>query len=299
MLTAESDRISRQCSGVARPVSASLMTCSVVAIRIGYISASMRARALVKNASSSAAVERELLTILAEQAQQAGWAAFDMGDQSNAERLYKDSHAIAVEAAHAPLAGNALAFLAYQTLPNDPAAGVVLAEQSCLTAGDQAPASVRALLHERRGWAHAVAGNAGAADAALGAAREALADDDGQPQPDWSRWVDQQELLIMTGRCWTELRRPLRAVPVLANVLKNFDDTHARDKALYSSWLAESYLIAGEIEQAATTTTQILKISAGVASVRPRQRIQPVLAQLEVHRGVAEVDEALELARAH
>ncbi len=263
-----------------------------------YLAEYESTRSLVKKASSSTVVEKELLTILAEQAQQAGWAAFDMGDQANAERLYKDSHAIAVEAAHAALAGNALAFLAYQTLPNDPVVGVALAEQSCVTAGGQAPASVRALLHERRAWAHAVAGNAGAADAALGIAQEALAGDDGQAQPDWSRWVDRQELLIMTGRCWTELRRPLRAVPVLVDVLKDFDDTHARDKALYSSWLAESYLIAGEIEQAATTTTQILKISAGVASVRPRQRIQPILAQLETHNGIAEVDEALQLARA-
>jgi hypothetical protein len=66
-------------------------------------------------------------------------------------------------------------------------------------------------------------------------------------------WVDEAEIDIMAGRCWTELRRPLRAVPVLEAVLAGFDDTCARDKAPYLTWLATSYVQAHEVEQAATT----------------------------------------------
>ncbi|MGA5703402.1 hypothetical protein [Peterkaempfera bronchialis] len=102
----------------------------------------------------------------------------------------------------------------------------------------------------------------------------------------------------MTGRCWTELRRPLRAVPVLEQVLAGFDDAHARDKALYLSWLADSYLAAGEIEQAAAITGRVLDLSAGVASVRPRQRVTPVLQRLAAHRELPQVAEVLEKARA-
>ncbi|MFE7158931.1 hypothetical protein [Streptomyces sp. NPDC057636] len=75
-----------------------------------------------------------------------------------------------------------------------------------------------------------------------------------EPVPDWAAWVDQDEADIMKGRCWTELRRPLRAVPVLEAVLARFDDAQARDKSLYLSWLAESYLAAGGVEQAAVVT---------------------------------------------
>lgn len=55
----------------------------------------------------------------------------------------------------------------------------------------------------------------------------------------------------MTGRCWAGLGRPLRAVPLLEDVLEGFDDAHARDKALYSCWLADAYVTAGEPEEAA------------------------------------------------
>ncbi|EGX55319.1 XRE family transcriptional regulator [Streptomyces zinciresistens K42] len=76
-----------------------------------------------------------------------------------------------------------------------------------------------------------------------------------------------------TLRCWTELRRPLRAVPVLEAALARYDDAHARDKSLYLSWLADSYLTAGEVEQAATVTGHAVALASEVASVRPRERL--------------------------
>ena len=101
----------------------------------------------------------------------------------------------------------------------------------------------------------------------------------------------------MTGRCWTELRRPLRAVPVLEQALAGFDNTHARDKALYLCWLADAYLSAGEIEQAATIAAQIIDLSTDVASVRPRQRLAPILRTLATHTNLPNVRDVLEAAR--
>jgi hypothetical protein len=63
----------------------------------------------------------------------------------------------------------------------------------------------------------------------LAEAREALHAAASRPEPDWVFWVDDDELNIMVGRCWTELRRPLRAVPTLEAVLARYEDTHARD----------------------------------------------------------------------
>ncbi|WP_435128721.1 hypothetical protein [Actinacidiphila sp. bgisy144] len=100
----------------------------------------------------------------------------------------------------------------------------------------------------------------------------------------------------MTGRCWTELRRPLRAVPVLESALASYDDSHARDKALYTSWLADSYLTAGEVEQAAAATGRALDLADGVASVRPRARLAPLLTKLAVHRQSPVVAVVLEQA---
>ncbi len=263
-----------------------------------YLGEYQATKAVLREASYTEETGRALLSVLAEQAQQAGWAAFDAGNHADARGLYEDSHRAAAEAGDAALAGNALAFLAYLRINGDRLAGVETAEQSCRTAGADAPPGVRALLHERLAWAYAVAGRVSETERALHAAEAALNDGDGSPQPDWVAWVDRDELRIMTGRCWTELRRPLRAVPILDDVLTRYDDTHARDKSLYLSWLAESYMAAHEVEQAATITSRVLELSAGVASVRPRQRIEPTLRQLTVHRELPAVAEALERAGA-
>lgn len=116
--------------------------------------------------------------------------------------------------------------------------------------------------------------------------------------PDWAAWVDDTELDIMAGRCWTELRRPLRAVPVLTTALARYDDLHARDEALYLSWLADALLMAGEVEEAARATGDALDLAVGVASVRPGKRLAPVLTQLARHRELPAVRDSLERASA-
>ncbi len=87
----------------------------------------------------------------------------------------------------------------------------------------------------------------------------------------------------MTGRCWAVLHRPVRAVPVLERAILRFDDTYARDKALYLSWLADAYLDANEVEQACATAALAARLSADVGSPRPGQRLEAVLNRLSPH----------------
>ncbi|WP_267242707.1 XRE family transcriptional regulator [Streptomyces sp. PR69] len=265
-----------------------------------YLGEYQNTRVMLRHRSYTEETGRALLSVLAEQAQQAGWAAFDSGRHAEARGLYEASRKSATDAGDAALAGNALAFLAYQGLQGDRQArqdAVQTAARSCVTAGPDAPPGVRALLCERLAWAHAVAGHADETERALEAAHDAAAEVDGAPQPDWTAWVDETELQIMAGRCWTELRRPLRAVPVLEAALARYDDSHARDKALYLSWLADSYLAAGEVEQAATVARRALDLSSGVASVRPRERLAPVLRRLGEYQALRVVAEVLDVAR--
>jgi tetratricopeptide (TPR) repeat protein len=264
-----------------------------------YLGEYHRTRTLLRQRSYTERTGRGLLSVLAEQAQQAGWAAFDGGRHAEARGLYEASHKAATDAGDAALAGNALAFLAYQGLWGDRQArhdAVQTAARSCATAGPDAAPGVRALLYERLAWAHAVAGQAAETERALEAAQAALTEANGAPQPDWTAWVDETELQIMSGRCWTELRRPLKAVPLLEAALRRYDDSHARDKALYLSWLADSYMTAGEVEQAAKATSRALDLSSGVASVRPGERLEPVLQRLHQHRGLPVVAEVLDAA---
>ncbi|MFH8660994.1 XRE family transcriptional regulator [Streptomyces afghaniensis] len=260
-----------------------------------YLGEYQATKALLRDSVFTPESRRGTVSLLAEQAQQAGWAAFDGGQQTQAESLYEESQHAAREAGDADLLANAYAFLAYQAADRNMA--VEMAATSCSTITPTTPSSVRALLHERMAWACAVAGQPHRVEEALDAARSALDErQNGEPERDWAAWVDETELDIMTGRCWTELRRPLRAVPVLTRALARYDDHHARDKALYLSWLADAYLAAGEVEEAAAVTNRALDLSIGVASVRPRQRLTPVLNQLRQHQGLGVVQDVLKRA---
>jgi len=250
---------------------------------------------LLKQASYTTATGRDLLAIAAEQAQQAGWAAFDAGRHADAERLYSMSLRAAKEAGSPLLAGNSLAHLSYQQASTEHS-GVEAATASCDTAGDHAPSAVRALLLGRLAWAYAVAGDAGETERALACAEDAVTSADSRSVPGWAEWMDHTEVQIVAGRCWTELHRPLRAIPVLESALAAYDDSHARDKSLYLTWLAESYIDAAEVEQATSVMNGALDLSAGIGSVRPRQRVMAVVRRLARHRNLPQVAELMERA---
>ncbi|RJQ92316.1 hypothetical protein [Amycolatopsis panacis] len=155
---------------------------------------------LLRGASFTGDIGRELHVLLAGHLQQAGWAAFDHGDLRRASRFYADSRRAAEEAGAQDLAGNALAYAAYQqttTAKN----GTAVADASYEVAREAATPKVSALLLSRKAWAYAVAGDVRQADTALAMARDALNQPDERPEPDWVFWVDSAEVDIMAGRC--------------------------------------------------------------------------------------------------
>ncbi|MEW1611969.1 MULTISPECIES: helix-turn-helix transcriptional regulator [unclassified Streptomyces] len=240
-----------------------------------------------------------LLVQLAELAQIAGWVASDAGQHAEAERIYRLGLSAATQAEDRTLAGNLAGSLAYQ-LSNTgrELEGLELSRVALDGAGPDAPAKARALYLDRVAWAHTKAGgteNAQHAMRALGEASEALAEDsEGTEEPAYLYWVDAGELRVMESRVYTELRRPLRAVPLLREVLGKYDATHTRELALYLSWLAVAYADANEPEEAAATAERVLSLSADVASERTAQRVRVVLERLAEYADVPEVRSVLE-----
>ncbi|MFB7634377.1 helix-turn-helix transcriptional regulator [Streptomyces sp. NPDC056149] len=244
--------------------------------------------------SYSNPTERQLLIQIAELAQIAGWIASDAGCHEEAERVYRLGLSAATQAEDGTLAGNLAGSLAYQ-LSNvgREVEGLHLALAALDGAGSHAPPKARALYLDRVAWAYTKVGgaeNAQHAIRALGEAGEALAEDSkGTESPAWLYWVDAGELQVMESRVYTELRRPLRAVPLLRKVLGEYDATHAREMALYLSWLAVAYADANEPEEAAATAERVVSLSADVASDRTAQRVGVVLARLAEYAEVPEV----------
>ncbi|WP_432063894.1 helix-turn-helix transcriptional regulator [Streptomyces sp. C10-9-1] len=233
---------------------------------------------------------RQLLQAIGELAQIAGWIASDAGQHEDAERIYRLGLSAAHQAGDTTLAGNLLGSLAYQVSNvGDPLEAVAMARAAADEATD-APPRARALYLDRVAWAHTQAGQQQPAMRALGEAGEAItAHTPGTEEPDYLYWVSPEELHVMEARVYTELHRPLRAVPLLNDVLDRYDASHARELALYLSWLAMALADANEPEGAAATADRMIRMSADVASDRTDGRAQVVLKRLTDFRDVPEV----------
>ncbi|GAA2045770.1 hypothetical protein GCM10009757_12730 [Streptomyces cheonanensis] len=95
------------------------------------------------------------------------------------------------------------------------------------------------------------------------------------------------------GVRFTKLRRPLRAVPLLQDVLARYDATHAREVALYRSWLAVALADANEPEQAAEEARRVIDTSGDLSSERTAERARTVLHRLKDYEDVPEAREVL------
>jgi transcriptional regulator with XRE-family HTH domain len=138
-----------------------------------YVAEVNQTRAALANTTHSGATRQTLLGVLAEQAQLAGWAAFDAGWLDRSEDLYATSRAAALDADNPGLYANALALDAYQrAFSGNPDAN--LATASCDALTERVPARVRALVYDRAAWTYAVTGMTAATENALGQAADAI-----------------------------------------------------------------------------------------------------------------------------
>ncbi|MGJ6969812.1 transcriptional regulator [Streptosporangium sp. G11] len=237
---------------------------------------------------------RALLVNIGELAQIVGWIASDAGQHDQAAQTYQLGISAAREAGDGSLEANLIGSLAYQIANvGDAQESVALTRAALDAAGRHASPRIRALTWDRLAWAHARAGEAQPAIRALGEASAALASTAGAEEPSYLYWVSPDELQIMEARAYTELHRPLRAVPLLTEVLARYDATHVREVALYLSWLSVALADANEPEEAAHTASRMLDMSADLTSDRTTQRARVVLTRLKPYADVPEVRELL------
>jgi transcriptional regulator with XRE-family HTH domain len=245
---------------------------------------------LLKSAAYTDELGRRLLIAVGELCQLAGWVASDAGLRSAAQRYYLAAMRAADAGGDRPLAAQAISSLAYQSASGDDArTAVVLARSAYEGARGTATAATQALLLERVAWAHARAGELTQTERALDAVDRAFEQRDPTEDPPWVYWLDRDEINVMAGRCYTELRRPAQAVPLLSAVLERYGDSRAREAALYTSWLAESQLQAGEIDHAGAAAIRMLELADRVNSARSDERLTYLHRALGPHRDVETV----------
>ncbi len=249
---------------------------------------------LYREGTHTSEVGRQLLRQIGELAQIAGWIASDAGQHQEAERIYRLGISAARQAEDHTLAGNIAGSLAYQfSNTGREAEGVTLAQAALNDAGPDAPPKARALYLDRVAWAHTKLGgveHGQQAMRALGEAGQALSEDsEGTESPAWLYWVDAGELRVMEARVFTEIHRPLRAVPLLREVLSGYDATHTRELALYLSWLAVALADGGEPEESAAVAERVISLGADASSERVAERVRVILRRLREYADVPEV----------
>ncbi|MFI6131318.1 helix-turn-helix domain-containing protein [Micromonospora sp. NPDC051141] len=254
--------------------------------------------ALLRESSHSESVGRDLLVVIADLCQLAGFVAEDSGRMAEARRY----HLAGMRAAHAggdtACAANCLSSLSYlEANVGDQHAAVTLARSAHAGGRHAAEATGRALFLERVAWAYARVGEVGLAERALGSVEDIYPEHGPVQAPSWAYWLTRDEVEIMAGRVWTELGRPLRAVPILERVIVRYGDDSPRETALYTTWLAKALLQAGEAEQAAITAGRALSFALRARSQRAAERVADLReALVSVAGGSRAVDEFLELS---
>ncbi|WIM97716.1 helix-turn-helix transcriptional regulator [Actinoplanes oblitus] len=250
---------------------------------------------LLKGAAYTEDVGRRLLVAIGELCQVAGWVLSDSGRLAEAERVYLAGVRAANAGGDVAGAANNLSSLAYQLAnTGDPRTAPTLARSAYAGARHHASATTLALLAERVAWAYARTGEARGAERALGQVEAEYDQRRPEDDPVWVYWLDQGEIEIMAGRVWTQLHRPLRAVPILERATSGYSDATGRETALYLSWLAESLIQANEVDRAAETASRAFRLSRQANSARAEDRIRLLGNQLGRFRGNAVVDSFLD-----
>lgn len=244
---------------------------------------------LLWEASYTEPLGRRLLVAIGELCQLAGWVLGDAGQYAKAAHYYS----VGVKAAHAAnnpgLAGNLISTLAYQVANVGNPREAVLFAQSADTGSKQATPTVQALFKERLAYAYAKAGEHRPTERTLTAVETAYEQRAPGDDPEWVYWLDEDEINIMAGRCYVELGKAERAVPLLSGVLKHYDERRTRELALYTSWLAEAHVQLGAVDEAVAAATRTLELTSQITSARSDDRVNLLRRKLQPYKDVPAV----------
>jgi transcriptional regulator with XRE-family HTH domain len=253
---------------------------------------------LLNEAACTEDQSRRLLTAAGELSQLAAWVAADAGLYREAARYTEGGILVAHAAGDQPLAANIISTLSYQLAnTGNPRQAALLARTAYAGARHTATATAKALLLERIAWGDAKCGDLTSCQRSLGQVEEIFSNSKPEDDPDWVYWLDKEEIDVMAGRCYTELKQPALAEPLLRNATTSYDNAKARENTLYLSWLAEDYILLGEIDRASEIATQVLELTTRVNSARTDERLRHLANMFRRYKDIRSVADFLDQYR--
>ncbi|WP_367044576.1 helix-turn-helix transcriptional regulator [Streptomyces sp. Je 1-332] len=219
------------------------------------------------------AAQRRYLAAVSEAAEVAGWLLFDAGAHDAARSAFLESHMLARHAGERPLEWFALDMLAMLDTERDRPGGVLRIAEEVLSRR-RIPPRVALLARVRRGRALAQIGERQRALIDLSAARGGLEDSLDPRDPEWTWWVNQQEVRGHSGHAFLSLSDLGSAIHIFHEALER---ATPRGAMLYRIGLVRSYAQGKAWKEVEEEIHKILPLLNTISSGRNRPLLRHAL----------------------
>ncbi|MET9803773.1 MFS transporter [Streptomyces sp. NPDC006368] len=249
--------------------------------------------------SYSDEVGRALFGATAELTRLAGWMAFDTGQQEAAQRYYIQALRLARAAADVPLGGYVLASMSLQaTYRGFADEGVDLAQAALERNRGLATARTMSFFRLVEARAHAKAGDAVAAGAALKAAEGWLERSrEGDADPTWLGFYSYDRFCADAAECYRDLKAPRQVRRFTEQALSRPTEEYVRSHGLRLVVSAVAELESGNLDAACAAGTRAVEVAGRISSARTTEYVRDLLHRLEPYGDEPRVVELRERAR--
>ncbi|MCL7379751.1 MFS transporter [Streptomyces sp. NPDC057539] len=244
-------------------------------------------------------VGRGLFGATAELTRLAGWMAFDTGQQEAAQRYYIQALRLARAAADVPLGGYVLASMSLQaTYRGFADEGVDLAQAALERNRGLATARTMSFFRLVEARAHAKAGDAVAAGAALKAAEGWLERSrEGDADPSWLGFYSYDRFAADAAECYRDLKAPRQVRQFTEQALSRPTEEFVRSHGLRLVVSAVAELESGNLDAACAAGTRAVEVAGRISSARTTEYVRDLLHRLEPYGDEPRVVELRERAR--
>ncbi|AYN40599.1 MFS transporter [Streptomyces dangxiongensis] len=249
--------------------------------------------------SYSDEVGRALFGASAELTRLAGWMAFDTGQQEAAQRYYIQALRLARAAADVPLGGYVLASMSLQaTYRGFGDEGVDLAQAALERNRGLATARTMSFFRLIEARAHARAGDAQAAGAALKAAEGWLERSrEGDNDPSWLGFYGYDRFAADAAECYRDLKAPRQVRRFTEQALSKPTEEFVRSHGLRLVVSAVAELESGNLDAACEQGVRAVEVAGRISSARTTEYVKDLLHRLEPYGDEPRVVELRERAR--
>ncbi|MER6271901.1 MFS transporter [Streptomyces sp900105755] len=244
-------------------------------------------------------VGRALFGASAELTRLAGWMAFDTGQQEAAQRYYIQALRLARAAADVPLGGYVLASMSLQaTYRGFGDEGVDLAQAAVERNRGLATARTMSFFRLVEARAHARAGDAQAAGAALKAAEGWLERArEGDNDPSWLGFYGYDRFAADAAECYRDLKAPRQVRRFTEQALSQPTEEFVRSHGLRLVVSAVAELESGNLDAACEQGVRAVEVAGRISSARTTEYVKDLLHRLEPYGDEPRVVELRERAR--